>query len=102
MATTDREKLIKLIEEAKLSDKTLGDVLDTLYRLSQGIFYEKTGIDGSVRVYKELPDRQAGQYLADRILGKITDSMRIVDKNNNDLLSVVDLDIRIKNATGKK
>lgn len=45
-------------------------LVDKLMELAEGVHEEKQVGEGTTLVYKQPPDRQACQYLIDRILGK--------------------------------
>ena len=55
--------------EKKIADR-LPWLVDKLMELAEGIHEEKTIGDNAVIVYKRPPDRQAAEYLMDRVLGK--------------------------------
>ena len=55
--------------EAKIRDR-LPWLVDKLLELADGVYEEKQIGEGVALVYKQPPDRQACQYLMDRILGK--------------------------------
>lgn len=65
--------------EKKIADR-LPWLVDKLLELAEGIHEEKTIGDGAVLVYKRPPDRQAAEYLMDRIMGKPTQPISLVDK----------------------
>lgn len=64
--------------ERKIRDK-LPWLVDKLLELSGGIHEEKSIGDGAVLVYKRAPDRQAAEYLIDRIMGKPTQPVDVYD-----------------------
>lgn len=55
--------------EKKIVDR-LPWIVDKLIELVEGIHEEKTIGDNAVIVYKRAPDRQAAEYLIDRVMGK--------------------------------
>ena len=55
--------------EKKITDR-LPWIVDKLIELVEGIHEEKTIGDNAVIVYKRAPDRQAAEYLIDRVMGK--------------------------------
>lgn len=58
------------LAEAKIAEK-LPWLVDKLLELAEGVHQEKTLRDGvTTVVYQQPPDRQACEYLVDRILGK--------------------------------
>lgn len=72
-----RPKKAKLYEnpirqaEDKIKDR-LPWVVDKLFELAEGVWVESTEIEGARVVYQKPPDRQACEYLMDRIMGKPT------------------------------
>jgi hypothetical protein len=58
--------------EKRIADR-LPELVDNMLALSDGIWVEETTIDGKTRVYKRAPDRQANEYLINRIMGKPTE-----------------------------
>jgi hypothetical protein len=65
--------------EKKIADR-LPWLVDKLMELAEGIHEEKMIGDGAVMVYKRAPDRQAAEYLIDRIMGKPTQPLAIEDQ----------------------
>lgn len=57
------------VAERQIADR-LPWIVGKLMELVEGIHEEKTIGDGAVMVYKRPPDRQAAEYLVDRIMGK--------------------------------
>jgi len=57
------------VAEAKIRDRLPG-IVDKLLELSEGIYEEKPMGDEMVIVYRRRPDRQACEYLLDRLMGK--------------------------------
>lgn len=67
------------IAEAKIAER-LPWLVDKLLELAEGVRIEKTLRDGTTAiVYQERPDRQAAEYLIDRIMGKPTQPVSLVD-----------------------
>lgn len=62
--------------EKKIADR-LPWLVDKLMELAEGIHEEKTIGDQAVIVYKRAPDRQAAEYLIDRVMGKATQTLDI-------------------------
>lgn len=60
------------LAEAKIAEK-LPWLVDKLMELAKGVYEERTIGEDTVYVYKNRPDRQAAEYLLDRILGKPVD-----------------------------
>lgn len=65
--------------EAKISEK-LPWLVDKLLELAEGVEVEKRDRQGRVRVYSEIPDREAIKYLMDRVMGKPMQPVSLVDK----------------------
>lgn len=65
--------------EAKISDK-LPWLVDKLLELAEGVAVEKRDRQGQTRIYSEIPDREAIKYLMDRVMGKPTQPISLVDK----------------------
>lgn len=55
--------------ETKITDR-LPWIVDKLFELVEGIHEERTIGENAVIVYKRAPDRQAAEYLIDRVMGK--------------------------------
>jgi hypothetical protein len=53
--------------------KNLVRYIENMEALADGIYVEEMTLEGARVVYKRPPDRQANQYLIDRIMGKPTD-----------------------------
>jgi hypothetical protein len=66
------------LAEARIAEK-LPWLVDKLMELAEGIHEERTVGDGAVLVYKRAPDRQAAEYLIDRIMGKPTQPVDVYD-----------------------
>lgn len=59
--------------EKRIADR-LPDYIDNLQLLADGVLVEEFDIvSGKPRVFKRAPDRQANEYLINRIMGKPTD-----------------------------
>mgnify|MGYP001591939435 CR=1 FL=1 len=58
--------------EKQIADR-LPDYVDNMQALATGIFVEEMTIEGKRIVYQRPPDRQANEYLINRIMGKPTD-----------------------------
>jgi hypothetical protein len=67
------------VVEAKISEK-LPWLADKLFELAEGVQVQKTDRRGRTRIYSEPPDRQAIEYLMDRVMGKPTQPISLVDK----------------------
>lgn len=55
--------------EKRIADR-LPELVELQFELAQGVWVEEIGPLGQRKVYKRIPDRDAGQYLMNRILGK--------------------------------
>lgn len=58
--------------EKQIRDR-LPELIDNMLALAGGVWEEETTPTGVRRVYKNIPDRAANQYLIDRIMGKPTE-----------------------------
>jgi hypothetical protein len=67
------------IVEAKISAK-LPWLADKLFELAEGVQVQKIDRKGHRRIYSEPPDRQAIESLIDRVMGKPTQPVSLVDK----------------------
>ena len=54
--------------EKKIRDR-LPDIVDAQIKLALGVKAVRENEDGSEEIYTTIPDRQAGQYLMNRIMG---------------------------------
>lgn len=61
-----------LAAENLIADR-LPDLLENLFRLAEGVEVQKADANGNPRVYSQPPDRQANEYLLNRIMGKPTE-----------------------------
>ena len=96
------QKLISELDKLIEDDASVKPLVDALRDLALGVYMLEEGISGVRRVYKQPPDRQAAEYLVDRAKGKSAQAVRFVDKDNNDILSVADIELRLNNARGDK
>lgn len=64
--------------EGKIRDR-LPWLVDRLMVLAEGVTVEEPTRDGAI-VYQRPPDRQACEYLIDRIMGKPTQPVNLVDE----------------------
>jgi hypothetical protein len=55
--------------EARIADR-LPSLIDNLFTLADGVTVEEPMPNGGVQVYTRAPDRQANEYLINRIMGK--------------------------------
>src|ERR1700721_2061392 len=58
--------------ENKIADR-LPELIDNMFALAAGVLFEDTDKKGKKRVYVIPPDRQANEYLINRIMGKVPD-----------------------------
>lgn len=59
------------LAEAKIAAK-LPWLVDKLIELVEGVEVERVDRQGQRRIYSQPPDRQAAEYLIDRVMGKST------------------------------
>jgi hypothetical protein len=55
--------------ESRIADRLL-DYLDNMEQLAAGIWMDEVDKEGERRLYLRAPDRQANEYLINRIMGK--------------------------------
>lgn len=58
--------------EKRIADR-LPELIDRQFELANGVLVEDSGLDGQPVVYRKPPDRQAIEYLLNRIMGKPTE-----------------------------
>jgi hypothetical protein len=58
--------------ESRIADRLL-DYLDNMEQLAAGIWMDEVDKEGERRLYLRAPDRQANEYLINRIMGKATE-----------------------------
>jgi hypothetical protein len=64
-------------------------LIDNLLVLAHGFYYEKSLPDGqTVVVYKTAPDRQANEYLINRIIGKPTERTEVSGQDGGPLVVI--------------
>jgi hypothetical protein len=63
--------------EQRIADR-LADYIDNLQLLADGVLVQEELIPGQPMVFKRPPDRQANEYLINRIMGKPTDRKELV------------------------
>lgn len=73
--------------EKRIADR-LPSLIDNMMALADGIWVEEMTIEGARIVYKRPPDRQANQYLIDRILGKPTERHELTGEDGEPLFKV--------------
>lgn len=57
------------LAEAKIAEK-LPWLVDKLLELAEGVEVQRIDRQGQARIYSQPPDRQAAEYLMDRVMGK--------------------------------
>jgi hypothetical protein len=62
--------------ETQIADRLL-DYIDNMEQLARGIWMDEEDKDGTRRLYLRAPDRQANEYLINRIMGKPTERKEI-------------------------
>lgn len=67
------------LAEAKIAAK-LPWLVDKLFELVEGVEIERVDRQGQRRIYSQPPDRQAAEYLINRVLGMPTQPVSLVDK----------------------
>ncbi len=65
----DKHKLAINRAEKQIKDR-LPDLIDNLFELAEGVEVQEVDKDGKTRIYSRPPDRQANEYLINRIMGK--------------------------------
>ncbi len=68
-------------------------IVEAQIKLSLGLFEERITIDGTKVVYTVVPDRAAGQYLINRILGAPTQKQEITGKDGAEFKVYYGVDI---------
>jgi len=58
--------------EKRIADR-LADYIDNLQQLADGVMVQEEVLPGQLIIYKRPPDRQANEYLLNRIMGKPTE-----------------------------
>ena len=69
--------------------KNLARYIENMEALADGIYVEEEDKDGNRRIYLRAPDRQANEYLINRVMGKPTERQE-VDQNGAVTLRIVD------------
>ena len=72
--------------EDQVADR-LPQLISNLFQLADGIWVEEKDGDGERRVYSRPPDRQANEYLINRILGKPTEAVELSGPDGEQLAS---------------
>jgi hypothetical protein len=58
--------------EKRIADR-LPEVIDWMFELAEGVTVQESMPNGGTRIYTRPPDRQANEYLLNRIMGKPTE-----------------------------
>lgn len=66
--------------ENRIADR-LPALIDNMFALADGVTVQEATYDGTTRVFTRPPDRQANEYLINRILGKPTERREIAGPN---------------------
>ena len=61
----------------KRVSKELEPILTSQIELAKGLWYEKIGIDGTIKIFKEKPDINASKYLFDQAIGRAKESVEL-------------------------
>lgn len=72
--------------EKRIKDR-LPELIDNLFELAEGIEVQERDANGATRVYSRAPDRQANEYLLNRIMGKPTE--RLESENKTETTHVI-------------
>ena len=62
--------------EKQIRDR-LPSLIENMFKLAEGVWYEDTGPTGVKVVYKERPNYKANEYLINRIAGKPTERQEV-------------------------
>ena len=66
--------------ERRICDR-LPELIDNLFVLAKGVVVQEIDDDGVVDVYSKPPDRQANEYLINRIMGKPTERTELTGED---------------------
>lgn len=78
--------------EGKIADK-LPWLVDRLMDLAGGVIVEATDLTGRLVVYQRQPDRQACEYLIDRIMGKASQPVELRERAER-VAALLGVDVR--------
>ena len=67
----------KIARAEKVIADRLPELIDNLFDLAAGVLVQHVGKDGVVDVFERPPDRQANEYLINRIMGKPTERAEV-------------------------
>lgn len=70
--------------EKRIADR-LPELLENMFELAAGVTVQEVQ-DGQLRVYTRAPDRQANEYLINRIMGKPTERQEVSGTNGEALV----------------
>lgn len=87
--------------EKKILDR-LPWIVDRLFLLVEGIYEEKEMGQDTVIVFKRPPDRQAAEYLIDRVMGKSTQSLDVTGRVEHVQLESARTVLRVVGGTDKR
>lgn len=68
--------------------KSLSRYIENMAALADGIYVEESDKDGVKRIYLRAPDRQANEYLINRIMGKPTETQELTGADGEPLFKV--------------
>ena len=71
--------------EKRIADR-LPELIDNMFRLAEGVTVQEVDEEGGVLVYSKPPDRQANEYLINRILGKPTERAEFTGQDGEPLI----------------
>jgi hypothetical protein len=74
--------------EQQIRDR-LPSLIENMLRLADGVFTEEQTAEGKRIVYQRPPDRQANEYLINRILGKPTERSEISGPDGAPLIPTI-------------
>jgi len=78
MTSRQDQKRQHIAETEREIAKKLPTLLQAIYDLAVGVYVSEETKDGDVHVYREKPDRQALQWLMERVLGKTPERHELV------------------------
>lgn len=89
MSKFTAKDLINKVEQEKLNDEMLKIVIDSLYDLAKGVYVLEETQFGTVRRYKKEPNKEAGIYLCDRLLGKVPQAIKGTGDQGEHIIKVI-------------
>ncbi len=72
--------------EKRIADR-LPELIDRMFELASGVMVEEMDAEGGVNVYSKVPDRQAAEYLINRIMGKPTERKELSGEDGGKILT---------------